>query len=191
MVCSLSAGRARSKSTASPFGAAGQKSSKRAANPFGTSESSISKPFTEPENLSPTMKPIPVDDTPWYKKITLSQVVSIYYSAALVLVSSTDFTALMRLKASDSSNVRQCLHDRLAYVSSGGANSASQISITSPDVFMLLPDIVYFSAGSDICIIAGCMHNGQHCWACQLILENPMLLPIMQISQIIVCCRSL
>lgn len=65
--------RDRSKSTASPFGGSGQ--SKRAANPFGTSQSSTSKPFTEPENLSPFTKPLPVDDTPWYKKITLSQVV--------------------------------------------------------------------------------------------------------------------
>ena len=67
------AGRDRSKASSSPFGGSGQ-GSKRAANPFGPD--SRTKPFIEPANLSPTMKAIPVDDTPWYKKITLGQVVS-------------------------------------------------------------------------------------------------------------------
>lgn len=63
-------GRDRSKkATTSPFGG----SSPKAANPFGPD--SRSKPFIEPADLSPTMKAIPIDDTPWYKKITLSQVV--------------------------------------------------------------------------------------------------------------------
>ncbi|KAL3152239.1 hypothetical protein ABBQ32_001321 [Trebouxia sp. C0010 RCD-2024] len=65
-------GRDRSKPTSSPFGGSSQ-GAKRAANPFGPD--SRSKPFIEPANLSPTMKAIPIDDTPWYKKITLGQVV--------------------------------------------------------------------------------------------------------------------
>lgn len=78
----LFAGRDRSKSTSSPFGGSGS-GTKRAANPFGPD--SRSKPFIEPANLSPTMKPIPIDDTPWYKKITLGQVVSCAYGCSCVL----------------------------------------------------------------------------------------------------------
>ena len=70
-----SAGRDRSKSSSSPFGDSSQKPAKKVANPFGPD--SRSKPFSEPAELSPTMKAIPIDDTPWYKKITVAQVVSI------------------------------------------------------------------------------------------------------------------
>ncbi len=70
-----SAGRDRSKSSSSPFGDSSQKPAKKVANPFGPD--SRSKPFSEPADLSPTMKAIPIDDTPWYKKITVAQVVSI------------------------------------------------------------------------------------------------------------------
>ncbi len=55
-------------------------------NPFGPSTSSPTpaspfnssmqrKPFGEPAGLSPEMQPIAIDETPWYKKITLAQVV--------------------------------------------------------------------------------------------------------------------
>jgi hypothetical protein len=59
-----------SASPSSPFGAA---AAKPKPNPFGTSSSV--KPFIEPSGLSPTMKPEPLDQTPWYKKITFGQVV--------------------------------------------------------------------------------------------------------------------
>lgn len=64
-------GRSQQKS---PFGSSGNTGAKRNANPFGPEKGT--RTFNEPADLSPTMKPIPIDDTPWYKKITLSQVVS-------------------------------------------------------------------------------------------------------------------
>lgn len=70
-------GRSQQKS---PFGSSGNTGAKRNANPFGP-EKGI-RTFNEPADLSPTMKPIPIDDTPWYKKITLSQVVS-HHSSSL------------------------------------------------------------------------------------------------------------
>lgn len=74
LCCSMQdclAGRIQQKS---PFGSSGNTGAKRNANPFGPEKGSRS--FSEPADLSPTMKPIPIDDTPWYKKITLAQVVS-------------------------------------------------------------------------------------------------------------------
>ena len=74
LCCSMQdcpAGRSQQKS---PFGSSGNTGAKRNANPFGPEKGSRS--FSEPADLSPTMKPIPIDDTPWYKKITLAQVVS-------------------------------------------------------------------------------------------------------------------
>jgi len=74
-------GRSQQKS---PFGSSGNTGAKRNANPFGPEKGT--RTFNEPADLSPTMKPIPIDDTPWYKKITLSQVV-IVISFTLIISS--------------------------------------------------------------------------------------------------------
>ena len=79
---------AGSRKPANPFGddsAPPQRIAKGPTNPFGSGPSSAAKPFIEPSGLSPTMKPAPLDDTPWYKKITFGQIVSLFASGVRLI----------------------------------------------------------------------------------------------------------
>lgn len=89
-------GRDRSKPSSSPFGGPSQ-GAKRAANPFGPD--SRPKPFIEPANLSPTMKAIPIDDTPWYKKITIGQVVIVISFTLIIGLMLGTFAFVLRVGA--------------------------------------------------------------------------------------------
>lgn len=57
------------KTPVSPFGPSG------GASPFGTPGTSR-KPVIEPMGLSPDMQPADIEQTPWWKKITVTQIVS-------------------------------------------------------------------------------------------------------------------
>lgn len=90
-------GRDRSKSSSSPFGDSTQKPAKKVANPFGPD--SRSKPFSEPADLSPTMKAIPIDDTPWYKKITVAQVVIVISFTLIISLMLGTFAFVLKVGA--------------------------------------------------------------------------------------------
>lgn len=56
----------------SPFGGAA-KAPSGPANPFGSSSSP--RPFIEPSGMSPDMQQYPMSTEPWWKQITITQVV--------------------------------------------------------------------------------------------------------------------
>lgn len=60
------------KAAVSPFGGAA-KAPAGPANPFGSSSSP--RPFIEPSGMSPDMQQYPMSTEPWWKQITLTQVV--------------------------------------------------------------------------------------------------------------------
>lgn len=66
--------RGAQKPAVSPFGAAA-KAPGGPANPFGSSSSMSPRPFMEPDGMSPDMQQYPMSTEPWWKQITLVQVV--------------------------------------------------------------------------------------------------------------------
>ena len=57
-----------------PFGGAA-KAPAGPANPFGSSSSSSPRPFLEPNGMSPDMQQYPMSTEPWWKQITVVQLV--------------------------------------------------------------------------------------------------------------------
>jgi len=80
---------AADKAKMSPFGPS---PGSLGAVPF---EGSSRKPSIEPKNLSPDMKPAPIETTPWWTKITLTQVVIVLsFTTIISLMIATFFFVL-------------------------------------------------------------------------------------------------
>ena len=59
-----------------PFGGGAVEAPLSSASPFRSAPSSR-KPFQEPSGLSPDMEISPISDVPWWRSISLTQVVSL------------------------------------------------------------------------------------------------------------------
>lgn len=76
------------KTKMSPFGP-----TSTASNPFESTPTKRSP--LEPKGLSPSMEAVPVDSTPWWKKITLTQVVIVLsFTTIISLMIATFFVVL-------------------------------------------------------------------------------------------------
>lgn len=76
-------------------------STKATISPFGPSSGSLPfepparKPSIEPRNLSPDMQPDSLEETPWWTKITLTQVVIVLsFTTIIGLMIATFFVVL-------------------------------------------------------------------------------------------------
>ena len=87
----VSAGQERGavKPAVSPFGGAA-KAAKPAvqANPFGSSSSISPRPFKEPDGMSPDMQQYPISEEPWWKQITVVQLVRPFHHHNCELLNS-------------------------------------------------------------------------------------------------------
>lgn len=79
-----------SKPTASPFGTAGT------PLPF---EPKATKPSIEPRNLSPDMQPDRIEETPWWTKITLTQVVIVLSFTTIIGLMLATFSVVWEMGA--------------------------------------------------------------------------------------------
>ncbi|PRW58807.1 hypothetical protein C2E21_2534 [Chlorella sorokiniana] len=79
------------KSFVSPFGP----SSSGSSSPFGSPGGAAKRPFAEPAGLSPNMPTPKQDSTPWWTKITLTQIVIVLsFTTIIGLMISTFFFVL-------------------------------------------------------------------------------------------------
>jgi len=79
-----------SKPTVSPFGTAGT------PLPF---EPKATKPSIEPRNLSPDMQPDRIEETPWWTKITLTQVVIVLSFTTIIGLMLATFSVVWEMGA--------------------------------------------------------------------------------------------
>jgi len=79
-----------SKPTVSPFGSAGT------PLPF---EPKATKPSIEPRNLSPDMQPDRIEETPWWTKITLTQVVIVLSFTTIIGLMIATFSVVWEMGA--------------------------------------------------------------------------------------------
>jgi len=85
--------RGAAKPAVSPFGGAA-KAPSGPANPFGSGSSR--QPFIEPSSMSPNMQPRPLDTEPWWKKITLVQVVITLSFTLIISLMLGTFAVVLR-----------------------------------------------------------------------------------------------
>ena len=81
------------KTPVSPLGPSSGSSS--SVSPFGSPAPTMRKPFNEPAGLSPDMKPDVIEETPWWTKITFTQVVIVLsFTSIISLMIATFFFVL-------------------------------------------------------------------------------------------------
>lgn len=81
------------KTPVSPFGPT--PASSAATSPFANAAPTMRKPFGEPAGLSPDMQPDAIDTTPWWTKITLTQIViTLSFTTIIGLMIATFFFVL-------------------------------------------------------------------------------------------------